>query len=177
MTLKPNEVNALEAELGTAYLWSPKRAGRILASLAAGNYRETAARVAGLSKTTFYEWLDRSPTFREMVERAESDAEEAFAASVKRAGTPHVVRKRTVRTLPGGGVEVTEVLTREYDWQAAAWLLARRFGKRWREQKQIDVKDLTDEQIIALLDEGESGAEGASEGGGDTAGPAGSGGG
>lgn len=170
MTLKPNEANALEAELGTAYLWSLKRASRLLASLASGNYRETAALASGLSKTTFYEWLDRSPMFRALVERAESDAEEAFAAVVKKAAVPHLVRKTTVKTLPTGMAETTEVLTREFDWQAAAWLLSRRFGARWREQKRIDVKDLTDEQLIALLDDDDTGNTGPAVAGGDSAG-------
>lgn len=65
---------------------------RLLASLSEGNYRETACRVAGISKQTFYNWLKKAETGDEgairlvdAVEKAEALAESDTVRNVRNA--------------------------------------------------------------------------------------------
>jgi hypothetical protein len=64
----------------------PEVRDKFLASIRAGNFRETAAKIAGISPATLYRWLgdDREPfrTFLEDVERAEAEFEQSVVASV-----------------------------------------------------------------------------------------------
>jgi len=65
---------------------------RLLACLAEGNYRETACRVAGISKGSFYNWLKRADAgdeaailFVNAVEKAEALAESETVRNVRNA--------------------------------------------------------------------------------------------
>lgn len=86
---------------------------RIVAALGAGNYREAAARAAGVSRSTLYRWLargEREPagkygSFREELVRAEAAAEVRSVANIARAG--------------------------ESNWRAEAWRLERKHPGRW----------------------------------------------
>ena len=64
----------------------------LLASLADGNYRETACLVAGIPKQTFYQWLKRADAgedaaiaFKDAVEKAEAAAEAGLVQNVRQA--------------------------------------------------------------------------------------------
>jgi hypothetical protein len=72
----------------------------LLVALRAGNTREAAAGHAEIDRTTLYRWLERDPTLRTRVEKAEADAEVRFEAQVAQAAGD--------------------------DWHAAAWWLDRR---------------------------------------------------
>lgn len=92
-----------------------------LFALEMGCTRDAAAGAAGVSRTTFYRWLDDG-TFRDAVERAEHKAEAAYTLAVQQA-----VPK---------------------NWQAAAWWLERRrhesYGRRDRVDMAIDLKGLAE---------------------------------
>jgi hypothetical protein len=72
----------------------------LLVALRAGNTRDASAGHAGIVRTTLYRWLERDPTLRTRVEKAEADAEVRFEAQVAQ----------------GAGE----------DWRAAAWWLEHR---------------------------------------------------
>lgn len=64
----------------------------LLAALTEGNYRETALKLAGISKQTFHNWLkraeageERATLFVDAVEKAEAQAESQIVGNVKRA--------------------------------------------------------------------------------------------
>ena len=64
----------------------------LLAAVQDGNYRETACRLAGISKVTFYNWLKRADAgdeaaqaFVNALEKAEAEAERTLVANVTRA--------------------------------------------------------------------------------------------
>lgn len=82
-----------------------------------GCTRDAAAGAAGVTRSTFYRWLDDG-TFRDAVEKAELKAEAAYTLAVQQA-----VPK---------------------NWQAAAWWLERRrhesFGRRDRVDMTIDLR-------------------------------------
>lgn len=91
---------------------NPERQDRVCEAIGAGNDRETAARYAGISPTTFYSWLAKgragNPRYREFaenVEKAESTAEVRNVAIIQQAAAT--------------------------TWQAAAWWLERKYPQRW----------------------------------------------
>jgi len=115
---------------------------KLIASIQAGNYIETACRYAGISHTTFYRWLEkgeksRSGKFRDFVRQIE----EALAISEQKM--------------------VLEINKAE-DWRAKAWLLERRFPERWgrrdfvqmEHKGEVNLKNeiIYDEEVIELVD-------------------------
>ncbi|HZU76708.1 MAG TPA: hypothetical protein VFA70_08085 [Dehalococcoidia bacterium] len=89
-----------------------ERAQRAVEAVRAGNYMVVAARLAGISESTLYEWLERGRAgrapyaeFAREVERARAEAEARMLLVVQTAARLH--------------------------WQAAAWFLERAFPDRW----------------------------------------------
>lgn len=81
----PTGVRSRIAEADTVY--------ELLKAIDDGNYIETAAELAGLSKACVYEWLKRGEAnetpyrqFADAVKRAQARAEAAEVAKVRRAG-------------------------------------------------------------------------------------------
>jgi hypothetical protein len=72
----------------------------LVVALGTGCTREAAAGHAGIHRTTLYRWVERDPTLRARVEKAEADVEVRLAAQIVQAAPD--------------------------DWHAAAWLLERR---------------------------------------------------
>lgn len=92
--------------------YTPERVDTILTAIRGGNYSETAASLAGVGKSTFYEWVEKYPDFADAVEEAKSEAEANMVALI-------VTAART-------------------SWQAAAWYLERTKYKRWGRKDKIE---------------------------------------
>ena len=137
-------------ELSNRYKADPKRIKRLLACLADGNVRLTAVKASGIIPDTFYKWLEASPAFAALVEEAEASALSDCVGIVKKAASPHKVTKRKTVTKDGAVISDEVQETREYDWRAAAWLLERKDPANWKERKEIDLSNLTNEQLLAL---------------------------
>jgi hypothetical protein len=71
-------------------------------ALSAGCYHKLAAHAAGISETTWCEWINTKPGFAELVEKAEAKASQRWLALIERAAE-------------------------DGNWQAAAWKLERRY--------------------------------------------------
>lgn len=92
---------------------SPELEAQIVTLLRAGNYPETAAAAAGISRATFYNWLREGARakrgvkrqFRDRVLRAIAESEALDLEVIRKASAEH--------------------------WQAAAWRLERRFPDRY----------------------------------------------
>jgi hypothetical protein len=94
---------------------TPAREERILAALRAGNYLETAGRLAGISSSTLHKWRSEFPEFSEAVDAARAEAEAAMVSEVRTASVKH--------------------------WQAAAWWLERSFPRRWGRSDRREEED------------------------------------
>jgi len=136
---------------------TPERRERILKALRAGNYRDPAARSAGVHPSTLYRWLERADQeaegpyrdFAEEVHRAEAEAEVHAVAIIRKAMTD--------------------------DWRAAMALLERRHPEHWRRgetreltgpgggairtERALDLTKLSDEELKLLEDLRERAAE------------------
>jgi hypothetical protein len=130
---------------------SDPRRQTILDLLRAGNTRKTAWEVAGVAKETFQRWIDESPTFRAAVTAAEAQAEADYAAAIRAAALGGQLRKRKILQYPDGRVAMEEERTAP-DWRAAAHWLDRR-KQTWRVTKPVDLRKLSDDQLIRLLEE------------------------
>lgn len=109
---------------------------KIIEALRAGNYLETAARVAGITYETLNEWRKQFPEFSEAVEKARAEAEARNVAVVQLAGRSQ--------------------------WQAAAWWLERSFPARFGRRDRMDVEHsgqvgVTLSQLARLAGEKEGG--------------------
>jgi transposase len=110
----------------------PKRIGRpskltkkveeaLAAALRAGNYVDTACEYAGISRATFYRWLEQAEKpgatkafrdFRDAIKKASADAEVYAVGVVKQA-------------MPA-------------NWQAAMTFLERRYPQKWGRRDRLE---------------------------------------
>lgn len=156
----------------------------IVTAIRQGNYLETAAALAGIHKDTFYDWIikganaqegDRYRIFSDTVYEALAESETQAVEAIRRAGEEHdVTRMRTIvkplldygrPVLDADGnqlyiEEIIEESTVETDWRALAWLLERRFPRRWGRREYLEttvtekpVEEMTDAEIDAELTE------------------------
>jgi hypothetical protein len=104
----------LWASTGRPAKLNPEVVGRFLTAIRAGNYRETAARLAGIGPSTMYRWLhDPRPeyaAFRMALDICEAEVEAEIIGNLAR---------------------LSRTSTR-----AAAFLLERRWPERWAKRKR-----------------------------------------
>lgn len=107
---------------------------KFLGAIRTGNYIETAAAFAGLTKSTVYEWMKAGA--RENQRR--ENGEEPDPAMDAKAEFSNAVEKALAEA------EVRDVLligkAAEREWQAAAWRLERKFPARYGRKVQADVQ-------------------------------------
>lgn len=122
----------------------------------------------GLEPGAVEPWLG----FAERFVKAEVEVEQRLVTSVREASEAHETQKRHTKTKTGGGLALgltdpsdiaaadevetlEETQERRGDWRAAAFLLERRFPKRWGQQAaESSQRDALD--VAALLEEAES---------------------
>jgi hypothetical protein len=106
---------------GQPTMLTPEASAIFLQQLRSGNYLEVAAALAGVDRTTVYQWLRKGrkqPTgiyhdFLALVEEAQAHAECRLVSLVAKAAADQ--------------------------WQAAAWHLERKFPDRWGRKERLDV--------------------------------------
>jgi hypothetical protein len=96
----------------------------LLQGLESGLSIESACALAGIHRSTWYEWRNR-PELQEQIEAAMVKAEAALLESVRVAG--------------------------QSDWRAAAWILERRFSSTWAKKSEVQT-DGTLEVIVRRQD-------------------------
>lgn len=105
----------------------------IVRSLRAGNYVETAAAAAGISKSTLYDWLRRGA-------RAKSGAHKEFADAVANAQAEGEQSMVAIIAAAAGN-----------QWQAAAWHLERKFPDKWGRRQRIEHGVSDDVKVVFSL--------------------------
>lgn len=108
----------------------------IINNLMAGCTRAAAYRSAGISKQTFYNWLNDFIDFLDAVEKAEAEAEKRFTYVIQRASVD--------------------------SWQAGAWWLERRRSEDYGRKDKITLD--IDREIAALMEELATGSKAETEG-------------
>jgi transposase len=103
------------------------RTAQICTLLRAGTTVDLAAEATGISRRTFYDWLERDPDFRQSVDEAKAQAEATLVARVAKASAAG-------------------------SWQAAAWLLERRWPQRWAKGPRPESNELANDPFAFLDD-------------------------
>ena len=129
---------------------------KIVQAIKAGNYIETAAAYAGISKSTLYDWLKRG-------EREKQRVAKNPRYRIRKSEKIYVEFSDAVEKALAEA-EVRDVLligkAAEEQWQAAAWRLERKFPDRWgrrviEHSGDINInnplKDLTTEELKKLI--------------------------
>ncbi len=156
----------------------------IVTSIRQGNYLETAAALAGIHRDTLYSWIRKGVTspegnryrnFSDMLTRAMAQSEADAIEAIRQAGEEHETIKTRTTSKPlfqdgkpvldddGNQLYITETIeesTVEHDWRALAWLLERRFPRRWGHKEYLEasvtekpVAEMSDSEIDSELNE------------------------
>lgn len=94
---------------------TPEIEKRICDLVSVGCYQNIAALKVGITDTTLSHWKKKDAKFKQAIDMAEGLAESAAVANIVKASQ------------------------NERYWPAAAWLLERRFPKRWAKQDKLDI--------------------------------------
>lgn len=101
---------------------TPETVERIIQSLEWGNYLETAAAYAGISKETLFDWLKKGAN-------SDSGPHKEFSDSVKKVMA--VSEMRDVKNIAAAAASG--------QWQASAWRLERKYPDRWGKRDHVEV--------------------------------------
>jgi len=116
---------------------TPETREKVIGFLRLGATRKDAAQAAGITYECLRLWMRDDVAFFAYVTEAEGLCAAEMAAAIARAS--------------------------RVDWRAAETWLKRRRRKEWGDSLKIDLGDLTNEQLIALLEE-EAGGGGDAQG-------------
>lgn len=122
---------------GRPSMFTPETREKIINALRAGNYRVAACKFAGIDNRTFLRWMKAGSEgqegfaeFVDQVKQAEAQAEASLVATIRKAAGDH--------------------------WQAAAWLLERKYVTRWGrrdlswERMQREARQAAQAQVDAI---------------------------
>lgn len=121
---------------GRPPLFDEDRASIMLNALQAGAYMETAAALAGIAKSTFYDWLRRGARARGAIDAGTLDVDDPdHELDVQLAEFSDAVRKALAQAEVDMLLVVNKAARGDEDhspqWQAAAWRLERKNPNRW----------------------------------------------
>jgi hypothetical protein len=142
---------------------TPECSKLILEALQKHNYVSTACDLAGISDTTFYNWIDKAEKYQVRLIAGGSIEEQGkryidFFASVKqaRAGSEGellgridtagsvatLIEKRTIEHTLKDGSNKTETIERwkPPDWTANAWILERTRWEKYGQHSSLDIQ-------------------------------------
>ncbi len=116
---------------------TPEVQATVIAAIRRGNYRDTAAKLAGITRQTIWNWEKRGEAgeapyaeFFDALQKAESESEDSLLAEIRNAQPAEK---------GGQGADL---------WQAKAWIMERRWPKRWAQR----VRQAVTEELDAFTD-------------------------
>lgn len=102
--------------------FNPETCHKIIQALEAGNYRKTAAALAGVSEPTFYSWIKQA-------KEQKTGKKVEFLKSVKKAEEKaKAYHLQQIRKASENG-----------SWQASAWYLERKFPDEWGRREKVEM--------------------------------------
>lgn len=156
---RKQKVRARPSTMGRPTKFSEERAEKIIRAIRSGNYIETAAALAGISKTTLYSWLKRGA--------AEGDRLEADPkAKPLKSELPYLdfLDAVDIALAEAENMDVQAITAAaSEDWRAAAWRLERKFPDRWgrKDRLQAEVENKGQVGLNLVVSYGDDEGDGA----------------
>jgi hypothetical protein len=136
--------------------YTPDTATKILDALREGKSRVAACGLARVTDRTLERWMARYVGFVDAIHEAEAEAEAKQTANLLLAAEGGALISKTVtEKFNKDGDLVSRTESEAYsapNVTASTFWLERRRNRSWRNIKSINVSDLTDAQVIALLE-------------------------
>lgn len=126
---KPN------GDVGRPSLLTDELTMQLCQAIAAGNYLETACQFAGVRPQMVREWV-----YRGVRSNDPNDPYAVFSTAIKKAEAQAEIQ---------GVMRIRKAS--EESWQAMAWWLERARKPRWSQHVQLDVRQLSDEELAELI--------------------------
>lgn len=130
------------------FIIDPKLKDRLFNAIRAGASYRAAAMAAGITETTIYIWKKHAREgkadyleFIEEMKKVEAEAQVALLATIAIAAQGYQKTKIRTTVLPDGRTEREEVVEQQKHWQAAAWILERRWPDQYARRLQVGVND------------------------------------
>lgn len=117
----------------TSLRLTPEVHSKIITALRAGNYVETSAAFAGISRPTLYRWLEKGDRALDKLELEEELTENEIAYLNFRNDVEEARAQASVRA-----VSLINQAAQN-SWQAAAWWLERTNPKLWGRQIRTEI--------------------------------------
>jgi hypothetical protein len=118
---------------------TPELHRKIVDLIRVGSRPEVACVASGISRSTFYDWLDRGDPAGAKPENA---LYRAFHVDVEQA---RAIGENAL-------VAIVQTEARQQTWQAAVWLLERMYPERWARASQRELPGLAEKVAAAPFD-------------------------
>ena len=128
---------------------TPQVQKRLLTAIRAGNSIEASSAASGIDERTFYNWMKQGQSedsadiyvqFFHDIKKAQAHAEMKSLAAIRKAGAGYQTKTVKTTTKQDGSVEIVETIGKEFNWQASAWYLERKYPERWGNTQKVRVE-------------------------------------
>ena len=125
-----------------------------------GYYQEDAATMAGISTSTYYDWMKKGEEAQKALESGQSDS----LPAIQEDGEVEVVNmysefsdaiKRARAEAEGAHIRNIRKAADNGSWQASAWWLERSMPKKWGKRSALDIVAGEEEEIQFHIEYGE----------------------
>ena len=110
-----------------------------------GYYQEDAATMAGISSSTFYDWMRRGAEGQKALESGDSPLPDSPDAEIVEVVDMYLEFSEAVKKAraeaEGAHIRNIRKAAENGTWQASAWFLERSFPKKWGKRSTLDIAD------------------------------------
>ena len=110
-----------------------------------GYYQEDAATMAGISSSTFYDWMRRGAEGQKALESGDSPLPDSPDAEIVEVVDMYLEFSEAVKKAraeaEGAHIRNIRKAADNGTWQASAWFLERSFPKKWGKRSTLDIAD------------------------------------
>lgn len=118
---------------------------------------EATCDIVGIDRQSYYNWMERGEqgeepylTFFGAIKQAMGQSEAVALAVVRKAALGWIEGKTVHKVDSDGKSETTTTTLRRFEWQAAAWMLERRFPDKYSRTVKVDEGEKAPKVVKAI---------------------------